>query len=163
MAVPKESVEAAYQRYARKYDRAVKLYRLIDLHLERYRERAVEQLRLKPGDCVLDLGCGTGLSFPLLIQHIGAEGRLIGVDLSSEMLACAQGRIDRAGWSNVELVESDIVEYDFPENVNGVLSTGVFEYPPLQTKAQTHVATNRNQRVLQKVQYHARASVIVSS
>lgn len=114
MAVPKKSVEAAYQRYARKYDLAVKLYRLIGLHIERYRSRAVELLRLKPGDCVVDLGCGTGLNFPLLIQNIGPEGRLIGVDFSSEMLARARKRVDRSGWKNVELIESDIAAYEFP-------------------------------------------------
>lgn len=128
MAVPNNAVKAAYQRHARNYDRAVKLYRLIGLRIEQHRAHAAQLLHLKPGDCVLDLGCGTGLSFPLLMQQIGPEGRLIGVDLSSEMLACAQKRAQDAGWENVELVESDLSDYHFPENVNGVLSTGVFGY-----------------------------------
>lgn len=128
MTIQTETVAAAYQRYARKYDRAVKLYRLLGLRIERYRERAVQHLGLKPGDCVLDLGCGTGLSFRLLMDQIGPEGRLIGVDLSSEMLACAQERVHREGWKNVELFEADIAAYEFPEGLNGVISTGVFGY-----------------------------------
>lgn len=128
MAAPRNSVAAAYQRYARKYDLAVKLYRLIGLHIERCRSRAVELLRLQPGNCVVDLGCGTGLNFPLLIQNIGPEGRLIGVDFSSAMLACAHEKVDRLGWRNVELIEADIAAYDFPDDVNAVLSTGVFGY-----------------------------------
>jgi demethylmenaquinone methyltransferase/2-methoxy-6-polyprenyl-1,4-benzoquinol methylase len=44
------------------------------------------------------------------------------------MLACAGERVERAGWKNIELVQSDIVAYNFPEGINGVLSTGVFGY-----------------------------------
>ncbi|NIL95855.1 MAG: methyltransferase domain-containing protein [Planctomycetales bacterium] len=128
MPVPKEVVEAAYQRHARNYDLAVKLYQLIGLRIEQYRARAIEGLHLLPGDCALDLGCGTGLSFPLLIERIGPEGQLIGVDLSTEMLAIARKRVEAAGWSNVQLVEADIAAYDFPANVRGVLSSGVFGY-----------------------------------
>ncbi len=123
-----ESVAAAYDRHARKYDRAVKLYRLMGLRIEQYRSHAIDLLQLKPGDCVVDLGCGTGLSFELLMKHIGAGGRLIGVDISSQMLACAQERADRAGWNNVQLIEENILKYEFPESIDGVLSTGVFGY-----------------------------------
>ena len=56
MTISKELVEAAYQKQARNYDFAVKLYRLMGLHIEEYRSRAVELLRLNKGDCVLDLG-----------------------------------------------------------------------------------------------------------
>jgi demethylmenaquinone methyltransferase/2-methoxy-6-polyprenyl-1,4-benzoquinol methylase len=90
----------------------------------------VELLRLERGDCVVDLGCGTGLNFPLLIEQIGSQGRVIGVDLSAEMLACARERAERAGWSNIELVQSDMAAYEFPDGVNGVLSTGAFGFVP---------------------------------
>jgi ubiquinone/menaquinone biosynthesis C-methylase UbiE len=46
------------------------------------------------------------------------------------MLDIARDRIEQHGWTNVELVESDIVAYDFPESVNGVLATGLFGYIP---------------------------------
>jgi demethylmenaquinone methyltransferase/2-methoxy-6-polyprenyl-1,4-benzoquinol methylase len=106
----------------------VKLYGLIGLPIEKYRSRALELLQLKRGDCVIDLGCGTGLSFHLLMNAIGKEGHLVGVDFSSEMLACAQERVKRANWENVQLVHADIAAYDFPTDVNGVLATGVFGY-----------------------------------
>ena len=48
--------------------------------------------------------------------------------MTAEMLAHAEQRINRSGWENVELVQSDIAAYDFPEGVNAVLSTGVFGY-----------------------------------
>ena len=128
MPLSKEFVESAYDLHAKNYDFAVKLYRLIGLNIEEYRLRAVELLQLKQGDFVLDIGCGTGLNFGPLIQRIGPKGRIIGVDLSSKMLACAKERIKRSKWNNVELVHSDITSYHFPEGVNGAISTGVFGY-----------------------------------
>ncbi len=130
MNLSKKAVEAAYQRQAKRYDMALKLYQLMGLRIDKYRARAVQLLNLKHGDCVVDLGCGTGLSFPLLIQAIGSKGQVIGVDVSTEMLACARERIERAQWTNVHLVHGDIAEYNFPENVNAALSIGVFGYIP---------------------------------
>lgn len=129
MPPSKKEVEAAYQRNAKIYDFAVKFfYRLIGLRIEEYRSHAVELLRLKKGDCVLELGCGTGLNFPYLMKQIGAEGKLIGVDISSEMLSCAEQRIKRSNWDNVELVHSDLAFYDYHAEINAVLATGVFGY-----------------------------------
>lgn len=128
MATSKEEVAIAYQKYARNYDFAVKLYSLIGLHLADYRARAVDHLHLKQGDSVLDLGCGTGLNFPLLIERIGNRGHLIGVDFSSEMLACADERVKRFNWKNVDLIHSDITNFQITNDLNGVLATGVFGY-----------------------------------
>jgi demethylmenaquinone methyltransferase/2-methoxy-6-polyprenyl-1,4-benzoquinol methylase len=128
MTVSRKTVEAAYQRHARNYDLAVRLYRLAGLRIEHYRARAVELLQLRTGDRVLDLGCGTGLNFPHLVERIGPEGELTGIDLSSEMLACAQSRVDHARWSNVKLVHADIAAFGLPGGINGVLATGVFGY-----------------------------------
>jgi demethylmenaquinone methyltransferase/2-methoxy-6-polyprenyl-1,4-benzoquinol methylase len=127
MALSKEEIRSSYETGAKYYDFAVRLYGLIGIR-KAYRLRAVKLLRLQPGDCVVELGCGTGLNFPLIVEQIGPEGGLIGVDLSPKMLAYARKRIERAGWENIELVQSDIVTYNFPETVNGVLSTGVFGY-----------------------------------
>lgn len=129
MSISKKEVEAAYQRNARSYDLAVKvLYPTFGLQIAKYRERAVEYLSLKPGDTVVDMGCGTGLFFPLLMKNIGPSGHLIGVDISSEMLSRASDRVKEAEWTNLELVHSDIAKYEFPEGINGAISTGVFGY-----------------------------------
>ncbi|NIP32078.1 MAG: methyltransferase domain-containing protein, partial [Candidatus Dadabacteria bacterium] len=128
MRASKELIESAYNLHAKNYDLAVKLYRLIGLNIEKYRLRGVELLQLKPGDFVLDIGCGTGLNFRPLIQQIGPQGRIIGVDISSEMLSYAKERIKTEKWDNVDLVHSDINSYKFPNDINGVISTGVFGY-----------------------------------
>lgn len=124
----KHEVQAMYQSGAKHYDFTMQLFRLIGLRMKAYRLRAVDLLRLERGDCVIELGCGTGLNFPGILEQIGPEGQLVGVDLTPKMLARARERIKRSGWKNVELVQSDIAAYDFPEGVNGVLSTGVFGY-----------------------------------
>jgi ubiquinone/menaquinone biosynthesis C-methylase UbiE len=67
---------------------------------------AVRRLELEPGQVVLDVACGTGLNFARIREAIGAEGRLIGLDLSPDMLAAAQRRVERSGWTNVTLIEA---------------------------------------------------------
>jgi demethylmenaquinone methyltransferase/2-methoxy-6-polyprenyl-1,4-benzoquinol methylase len=127
MALSKGEIRSSYETGAKYYDFAVWLYGLIGIR-KAYRLRAVKRLGLQRGNCVVELGCGTGLNFPPIIEQIESEGRLIGVDLSPKMLVYARERVERAGWKNIELNQSDIVAYNFPEGVNGVLSIGVFGY-----------------------------------
>jgi len=129
MQSSKNKVEDAYQKNAGYYDLAVKVfYPLIGLRINTYRKKAVEYLNLKQGDCVVDLGCGTGLAFQLILGKIGPSGKLIGVDISSAMLSVAKDRVNSARWNNVELIRSDIEQYHIPTGINGVISTGVFGY-----------------------------------
>jgi len=46
---------------------------------------AVKDICIKPTDSILDLGCGTGRNAALMLKHLGDEGKITGVDLSSEM------------------------------------------------------------------------------
>lgn len=95
----------------RKYRRNAILYDLVSRRpTSRARTAAVAALRLRQGDTVVDLGCGTGLSFPLLQAAIGPRGHLVGVDVSPDMLRRARRRISEEGWTNVTLVESSAEE-----------------------------------------------------
>ncbi len=106
----------------RKYRRNAAAYDLIERATARLRATAVHKLRLCPGDAVLDFGCGTGLSFPLLEEAVGPRGRIWGVDVSPDMLARARARITGHGWTNVTLVEANAEEVPLErESVGGVL------------------------------------------
>jgi arsenite methyltransferase len=65
------------------------------------RRRTIALLRLKPGQTVLDVGAGTGLSYALLREGVGETGRVLGFEQSPEMFALAQARVAREGWANV--------------------------------------------------------------
>ena len=85
------------------------------------RERAVAALGLAPGMAVLDVGCGTGLSLPLLRAAVGEGGRVYAFDHSPHMLALARERVARAGWRNVHLVEQPAHRLALPEPVDALL------------------------------------------
>jgi ubiquinone/menaquinone biosynthesis C-methylase UbiE len=74
------------------------------------RRDAVEDLRLHPSDVVLDLPCGTGLSFDVLAPPVGPSGRVVGIDRSAGMLAKARKRAEEHGWEQVVTAQLDVQE-----------------------------------------------------
>lgn len=119
-----------FGKRAATYDLGMKLYYLIGYRYAAYLRNAVRALELRPGDTVVEIACGTGINFESLQKAIGPKGKIIGVDRTEAMLAEAKKKVDAAGWSNVELICHDAVEYEFPENVDGVLSTYALSYIP---------------------------------
>ncbi len=87
-------------------------------------------LGLRAGDTVIDMACGTGLNFPLLERVVGPDGRIVGVDLTDAMLARAQDRIEMNGWSNISLVQADAADFDFPTEVDAIVSTYALSQVP---------------------------------
>ena len=61
------------------------------------RRRTIDLLRLRHGDVVLDVGAGTGLSYPLLLDAVGPVGRVLAFEQSPQMFAQAQARCELAG------------------------------------------------------------------
>jgi demethylmenaquinone methyltransferase/2-methoxy-6-polyprenyl-1,4-benzoquinol methylase len=123
MALDKISLVELYAKRARLYDLFANAYYLLGFREFAYRKAAIQSLNLKRGDTVIEIGCGTGLNFSGLIDCIGPEGKLIGVDLTPEMLDRAAQRARRNFWRNVELVRQDAATYLFPEPVDGIIST----------------------------------------
>jgi ubiquinone/menaquinone biosynthesis C-methylase UbiE len=115
----REHLIETYRKTARHYDITSQLYQPQWAH----RRRAVQALRLRPGATVVEIACGTGLNFPLLEQEIGPEGRIVGVDLTDAMLVQAEHRIQSNGWRNVNLVQADAAEFEFPTGVDAILAT----------------------------------------
>lgn len=67
----------------------------------------ISRLGLRAGARALDVGCGTGLNLPLLVDRVGPQGAVVGVDASDAMLAQARARVARQGWRNVEVRRGD--------------------------------------------------------
>jgi ubiquinone/menaquinone biosynthesis C-methylase UbiE len=123
MAIPDKDVAGHYDKMARHYDFAAILLYLVGFRERAYRRLAVEALNLNRGDTVVEIGCGTGLNLSLLQKAVGPEGKIIGVDVSTSMLAQAGKRVKENGWSNVTLVQSDAAAFQFPAGIDGVIST----------------------------------------
>lgn len=85
------------------------------------RQRAVELLNLKPGDRVLDVGCGPGGSFPFLGPAVGSSGKVVGVEISREVSFNARKRIARNRWENVEVIEAAAQEVHLTGTFDGLL------------------------------------------
>ena len=96
------------------YDAGAPRYDVLTRALDGPRRRAVERLRLRPGETVLDMACGTGANFGRLLEGVGATGRVVGVDISPGMLGRARERIRRHEWQNVELLEGDVAILELP-------------------------------------------------
>lgn len=77
-----------------------------------YRKMVIQNLDLRDGGTVLDLGCGSGLNFEPVMAEIGPKGLLIGVDSSAKMLARARRVVDDNGWKNVRLFQADVRRLD---------------------------------------------------
>jgi ubiquinone/menaquinone biosynthesis C-methylase UbiE len=119
-----------YRKKAKHYDITSRLYPLPGYPHRALRLQAVQALGLRAGDSVIDIACGTGLNFPLIEDVIGPGGRIVGVDLTDAMLARARDRIEMNGWSNVSLVQADAVDFEFPAEVDAILSTYAMSQVP---------------------------------
>lgn len=105
---------ASYRHLAGRYDATCR--RVMPI-----REEAITLLELRPGDVVVDVASGTGLSFPLLMEAIGPTGHLIAIDHSPDMMALARRRVEAAGWSNVTLIEASVESSDIAIAFDAVL------------------------------------------
>jgi ubiquinone/menaquinone biosynthesis C-methylase UbiE len=126
----RERLIETYRRKAKHYDVTSRLYPAPGYPQRAQRLRAIQALGLRPGDIVVDIACGTGLNFPLIEEAIGPDGRIVGVDLTDAMLAQAQDRVETNSWSNVSLVQADAAEFDFPTEVDAILSTYALSQVP---------------------------------
>lgn len=93
-----------YKTFARWYDAtsAEPVYRA-------GRRVAIRALGLRPGQRVLDVGCGSGLNIPELAAAVGPDGEVVGVDRSPQMLEVARRKVERLGLPQVRLVRADAV------------------------------------------------------
>lgn len=102
-----------YRRLAASYDRRV-------ARVGGYRRRALVRLDAQADEVVLDVACGTGLSFASLAARLGPEGTIVGIEQSLEMLGHAR-RVQEAGWSNVTLIHGRVEAAPIPVTADAAL------------------------------------------
>jgi SAM-dependent methyltransferase len=74
--------------------------------------QAMDALRLLSGETVVDVGCGAGQTLLQLAERVGADGRIVGVDISAPLLDAA--RSQASGDSRITCVESDATDLGLP-------------------------------------------------
>jgi len=90
---------------------------------------------LRPGEVVVDLGCGGGLDVFLAARRVGPTGRAIGIDMTEEMIALARRNVAKGPggqpYSNVEFHLASIDRLPFPDAIaNCVISNCVINLAP---------------------------------
>jgi SAM-dependent methyltransferase len=126
---------AKYAEIADRYDRRMRFS-------ESARRAAIGRLRLRPGDAVLDVACGTGINFSLLEEALRMKGRIIGIEQSPRMIAVARQRPWSESWPNIELIESSVEEADIPALADAALFSfthDVLRSPEALSNVVTHL------------------------
>jgi ubiquinone/menaquinone biosynthesis C-methylase UbiE len=106
-------------------DQLERLYHKRDI----LRRRALvrEAVGAQPGERILDVGCGPGFYVAEVLDEVGAEGSVVGIDVSPQMLAIAARRC--AGRANVEFREGPATKLPVEDaSVDAALSVQVLEY-----------------------------------
>jgi ubiquinone/menaquinone biosynthesis C-methylase UbiE len=87
--------------------------------------------RLEAGEHVLDLGSGAGTDSLVAAQMVGPTGRVVGIDMTPEMLAKARRAADELGAGNVEFLEAEAERLPFEDaSFDVVISNGVIDLIP---------------------------------
>lgn len=89
--------------------------------------KVLSRLSLRGDETILDAGCGTGRLTAELLQAL-PRGRVVGVDLSQNMLAAAQEHLRSQGDARISLVAADLLGLPFERSFQGIVSTAAFHW-----------------------------------
>jgi SAM-dependent methyltransferase len=85
----------------------------LDQRFARLTEALIARARIGAGQCVIDIGCGTGATTLQLADAVGAHGSVLAIDISEPLLAVARRRVMQGGHANVRLVRGDAQTHRF--------------------------------------------------
>lgn len=114
MTTPNQTSIALYRSKAAGYDASAEFTMPL-------RRRTIALLQLQPGQTVLDVGAGTGLSYALLRDGVGDSGRVLAFEQSPDMFAFAQQRVQNEGWANVWHANAPAETVQLPARCDAVL------------------------------------------
>jgi len=116
-------------------DKSAKYYDLMTpSEKSRFRRSQIEMIQLKPGERVLEVGCGTGVLSILAKLAVGDEGTVDGIDLAPRMIAQAQSKTKNMGLE-INFQTASIDELPFPnDGFDVVISSLMFHHLPLEIK-----------------------------
>ena len=101
---------------------------------EAFRAKVVDEASLKPGESILDCGCGTGRLAFVAKRRVGREGLVRGIDLSRDQLAIAKENAQGEGL-DIEFIEGSIDELPFPDDsFDAIFSTLMLHHVPRGVK-----------------------------
>jgi len=87
--------------------------------------------KIKEGDIVVDLGSGAGIDCILASKKVGATGKVIGIDMTEEMIAKAKANVQKLGIRNIEFKLSDIENLPLEDNsIDIIISNCVINLAP---------------------------------
>ena len=119
--VPERARQRAYRESARSYDRKTSAF-------QDYRQAVVEALPVRRGQVVLDVGCGTGRRHGPLLDKVGPQGGVVGIEESPDMVAVARERIEaEGGWGNVTVVQSSAEDAQITQTADAALFCAVHD------------------------------------
>lgn len=119
-------------------DRLIKQSELYDDVTRRFLLRS----GISEGMKVLDVGSGAGDVALTLAEFVGSEGKVIGVDVNSEILETAKGRADAAGYTNIEFIAGDTRTLELPKDFDAVVGRLVLMYMADPADALRHLASH---------------------
>jgi arsenite methyltransferase len=91
---------------------------------------------IREGDTVLDLGSGAGIDAILAAKRVGATGKVIGVDMTEEMVAKARENVKKLGLANVTFVVGEIERLPVQDNsVDIIITNCVINLTPDKSEA----------------------------
>lgn len=93
--------------------RCLELQQSLDLY-KYYKQKTFEKMQLKPGDSVLEVGCGTGNDALLLANYVGETGKVTAVDRSQFMLNQAKERVKKST-TKFEFILANAEQLPFPD------------------------------------------------